>query len=178
MNDFDVVLPKGNEKEFIEMALKLGYSKIVFLVDNIAYIRPSSDKIDIKIAYLLKDVSDIHKAKKRFDYIFATAERKYFESKIDFILDSELSDRRDSFHYRATNLNQVHAELAKGRDITIIFNFSNLLVSSQSVYGKMSQNAVLIKKYDVKNDSFSMASCPLRMKSRAILDSLLSTLSL
>jgi len=171
---FDVVIPNNNEEEFIDMALLLGYSEIVFLTNNIRY-EYKSGRIKICKAYLLKDTSEIKKARKSFDYMFASSGRNFFESKVDFIIDAEKNDSRDSFHYRKTSLNQVHAKLCKENDIFVVFGFGSLLkVTSipqlNVVLGRMMQNAVLIKKYKIKHESFSMASSPLMMRSRNLLD--------
>lgn len=176
--NFDVVIPNNNEEEFIERALALRYTELVFLSMNINYVKPSSENIIIKTAYLLRDVSEISQARKRFDYVCAKSERKYFESKIDFILDAELSDRKDSFHYKSTGLNQVHAGLARENEIKIILSFSNLFLDTCNVLGKLFQNAVLIKKYKLKFFTLSMATRPELMRSRTILDALESVLGL
>jgi hypothetical protein len=176
--NFDVVIPNDNEEEFIERALALGCKEIVFLSMNINYIRPSSNLISVKTAYLLKDISEISQARKKFDYIFAKSERKYFESKVDFILDAELSDRKDTFHYRATGLNQVHAGLARENKIKIILSFSNLFLDTCNVMGKLFQNAVLIKKYKLNYLTLSIATRPELMRSRAILSALESVLGM
>jgi hypothetical protein len=175
---FDVVIPNGNEADFIERALALGYKEIVFLTTNSRYIKPKSDTVLIKTAYLSNNPSDIPKLKRNFDYIFAKAERKFFEQKIDFIIDSELSDRKDSFHYKATSLNQVHADLAKKNCTNIVFSFSNLLVSPMIVFGRMCQNAVLVKKYRLDYSVFSLALKPSDMRSRNVLDALSAVLLL
>jgi hypothetical protein len=176
--DFDVVIPNNNEEEFIDRALALGYKKIVFLTTNANYIKPVSNKIILQTAYLLRDVSEISPARRKFDYILAKADRKYFESKVDFIIDAELSDRKDSFHYRATSLNQVHADLAKENDIQIVLSFNNLFLDLNGVMGKMFQNAILIKKYKLTHLTLSMATRPELMRSRAILEALDSVLGL
>jgi RNase P/RNase MRP subunit p30 len=172
MVDFDVVIPDKNEEEFIEQAKVLGYKEIVFLTDNMNYIKPSTDKLLIRTAYLIKDVSEISRARKKFDYLFANAERKYFELKVDFILDLESINHRDSFHYKITNLNQVHAELAKKNNLTMVFDFNGLISNPVLAKGKMFQNALLIKKYKLKYSTFSLATEPHMMRSSNILRSL------
>jgi hypothetical protein len=172
VNTFDVVIPNNNEQDFISVALTLGYAEIVFLSTNMNYSRPKSDLIRIKTAYLLKDVSEISRAKRNFDYVFAVSERKFFESRIDFIIDSEFSDRKDSFHYRSTGLNQVHAELSKRNDIFIVFNFGSLFLNSRTIFGRMLQNATLVKKYNLGYATFSLAKHPLLMRSKDTLTAL------
>ena len=85
---------------------------------------------------------------------------------------------RDSFHYRPTSLNQVHAELAKKNRIGIVFSFSNLSYAPREVFGRMRQNAALVNKYGTGFASFSLAKRPEMMRSRTILDALSSVLSL
>ena len=175
MQNFDVVIPQNNEKELIDMAVQLGLSGLVFLSTDINYICSVTDNpIEIRKAYILKDVSEVNKARKRFDMVFAYAERRFFESGADYIIRAELSDRKDSFHYRNTSLNQVHAKLAKHNKISIVFNFDILLnsdfKSKQFFLGRMMQNAVLVKKYKLGRESFSLAKRPEQMRSRTILD--------
>jgi hypothetical protein len=173
---FDVVMPDKNEEEFIEMALSLGYAEVVFLSRDIKY-NYSSDKIKIKTAFLVSTTNQISIARKNFDYVFAKAERQFFESKVNYIVDAELFDRKDSFHYKRTALNQVHAKLCKEKDSCVIFSFNNLLTKNRiQNLGRMFQNAKLVSKYKIESDSFSLAKDPLNMKSRTMLDALLSVL--
>jgi hypothetical protein len=173
---FDVVMPDGNEENFIDMALLLGYSEICFLTSDIKY-SFTSGRIVVKRAFLVESTNQISKSRKNFDLIFANAERKFFESKIDYMLNAELFDRKDSFHYKRTSLNQVHAKLAKSNNISIVFSFSNLLSGRRiQTIGRMFQNAVLVKKYKLQSNAFSLAKDPVNMKSRNILDALLRVL--
>lgn len=172
MTEFDVVIPNKNEAEFIVQAKLLGYKEIVFLTDSINYVKPSTDKLIVKTAYLVNTISEISRARKKFDYLFAHAERKFFESKIDYLINVESITHKDSFHYRITNLNQVHAELAKNNNITLVFDFNTLIFNPVVVKGKMLQNALLIKKYKLKYATFSLASEPNMMRSSSVLRSL------
>ena len=142
----------------------------------------TNTKINTIIFYtnekLLKYDMKLPHARKKFDYVFAKAERKFFELKVDFIIDVELSDRKDSFHYKTTGLNQVHAELAKKNNITLVFNFSNLIANPFVTKGKMVQNAALIKKYKLHYAIFSLATRPSMMRSITVLNSLETVLGL
>lgn len=180
MNDFDVVMPRNNEKEFIDTAIALGYKEIVFLVNDINYECIKTRDINIRTAYLLKNSSELRHARKKFDLVFANADRRFFEQKPDYIINCELSQKRDSFHYRNTSLNQVHAKLARGNNINIVFSFSLLLnngwAMKQVMLGRMLQNAQIVRKYKLKNSVFSMAVAPKEMRSRVILDALAKVL--
>lgn len=175
---FDIVMPKNNEEEFIAVACELGYSEIVFLSEDINY-SFISDRITIKKAFFVSSTSQILRARKRFDYLVANSERRFFESKVDFIINAELFDKRDSFHYKRTTLNQVHAKLCKENNSTIVFSFDNLLNNKRVItLGRMFQNAALTRKYRLRSNAFSMAKEPIHMKSRTILDALLKVLGL
>jgi len=176
MIDFDVVMPKGNEEKFLDVASRLGYGTIVFLTEDVNYkisenIRNDS-RIKIKTAFLLKQTSQINIARKKFDYIFAGADRQFFESDVDFIVGLEDSLRADSFHYKSTSLNQVHAELAKKNNITLAFDFGQLPINVFTMLGRMMQNAKLVRKYKLSHATFSFARTPSEMISKATLDAL------
>jgi hypothetical protein len=180
---FDVVIPNNNEEKFIDMALNLGHTTIVLLTDNInySYNNKNSPKIKIKTAYLIKDCSEISRARKKFDYIFAVAQRKYFESKVDYIIYSEESNRKDSFHYRSTSLNQVHAQLSKDNNLNIVINFGILLNDTKNIttnLGRIIQNSKLIKKYKLNYSIFSLTLNPELMRSKTTLQSLEKVLKL
>jgi RNase P/RNase MRP subunit p30 len=81
--------------------------------------------------------------------------RKAVETKkVDILLNPERNDKKDSFHYRKSGLNQVLCKLAKENNVAIGFNFSNLLDSKgnerSKILGRMIFNYKLCKKYKVK----------------------------
>lgn len=158
------------------MALSLGYDEIVFLSKNIKYTH-SSERIKVKTAFLASNTNQISIARKNFNYVFAEAERQFFESKVDYIINAELFDRKDSFHYKRTALNQVHAKLCREKDICVVFSFNNLLGRNRvQTIGRMFQNAVIARKYKLNTISFSMAKDAMHMKSGNVLDALLKVL--
>lgn len=179
----DAVMPQGNEDGLIQKAIGLGFDEIILLSDDINYrCASSNDKIKVKKGFLLKDPNMINKARKNFDYMFAPAERKFFEHDIDYVLGAELSDRKDSFHYRNTSLNQVHAKLAKEHDIMIVFDLGLLLNSNlknrQIYLGRMLQNAQLVRKYKLKSAIFTLTKDPSAMRSYAVISSMKNVLKL
>lgn len=175
MHDFDIVIPKNNEEKFIDVAVSLGYKEIVFLSDNIQY-KYHSERIKVIRAFFAKDVNSIKFARKNFDYVVADSERIFFESKVDFIINSELMQKPDSFHYRRTGLNQVNAKLCKENDICLVFSFSNILDKNFQNLGRMYQDMCLAKKYKLKVNAFSLSKEPISMKPRIILESFLRVL--
>ena len=180
-NSLDVVIPNNNENALIDRAVLLGHKELIFLTSDFNYVKKSLDfkkdsRIKISLGILITNPNNLNKVK-GFDYTFAFAERKFFECKVDFIIDAEYSDRKDSFHYKSTSLNQVHAELSKNHNHTIIFSFNNL-INNPSVFGKMYQNAELCKKYSINTRVFSMSQSPDLIRSRTILDALETVLKL
>jgi hypothetical protein len=179
--DFDAVFPDNNEEKFIDAALRFGYKKILLVSRDLKYTYKSS-RIQVMNGYLLKSQNELSKARKYFDYVFAPADRIFFEMKADFIVGSEASEKKDSLHFRSTELNQVHAKLAKENGICIVFDFSLLLQprmwQRQKCLGKMMQIAVLAKKYGLKHCVFSLASDPNQMRSQTIYSALLRVLGL
>lgn len=174
---FDVLIPKNNEQELLEKAIKLKYKEIILLTDKIDYkLSAPTNNIKIKTAFFLKNPADFHKARKKFDFIFSYPERKFFEMKIDYVLGLETSDKKDSFHYKQSPLNQVTAKLCYENNIKLAFDFS--LVNDKIALGRMIQNSVLIRKYKLDFDCFSFASSPSEMHSKNEMKSLFGVLGL
>ena len=73
--------------------------------------------------------------------------------KVDILLSPEKNNKKDSLFFRNSGLNQVLCKLAKKNDISIGFNFSDLLNTESKertkILGRMFQNARLCKKYKV-----------------------------
>ena len=149
----DMVYPKGNEKEFKKRAEELGFEGIIFLYPQKNGIKVKADK-PVTAGY---------------------AERKFFEKRYDYIINSEDSPRKDNFHYKSTSLNHVHAALCRKNLITLAFGFSNLLTSPferQKILGRMIHNMRLARKYRVKATVFSLAGSPTEMRSPGTLKAL------
>ena len=150
----DIVFPNNNEKEFLEIAGKLG-TELIFVYDYNPKIKEG----------VLVNKKNIMKAK---DNLFVKAEednRFYFDDKRKkTIFDLELSQRMDFMHHRNSGLNQVLCKLANKNSITIGFSFSSILYSTGAkraiILGRMKQNLRLCKKYKVKILFASFASKP------------------
>ncbi len=181
--NFDVLIPKNNEKELIEEAIRLKYKEIVMLTDKKEYKLDDSvkttvtkSKIIIKTAFFLRNPAEFSRVRNKFDYIFAYPERKFFEMNIDYVFNLEMLPEKDSFHFRRTPLNQVTAKLCSEHSIKIAFEYS--LVENKVALGRMMQNSVLIRKYKLDFDVFSFASSVNEMHSKNKMKSLLNVLGM
>lgn len=164
----DIVFPHGNEKEFIDMAERLGFSSLCFVYDKPTKILIKSGKVELFSAVL----SDL-KSSKRFDCDISLVksvcdDRIFFESSpADLIFGLEQS-RRDSLHARVSGLDQVLCALARDNDKVVALDFSSLLNSSGKVraelLGRMMQNVRFCRQFKVKLAVASFAQSPFEMR--------------
>ena len=183
----DVVMPKDNEKELIELAEKLGFKEIIFLYDDLQKKLPkpkltskqlSSKKIKIYTAGLINNIKEVDKAKNNFDFVFAPAQRKFFENKkIKYLINAESSAREDFLYQRRAGLDDVMCRLAKEKDKVIVFNIK-LLEQNKNLLARMMQNAKLCRKYKVKTLVATLAFNPLEMRAAKDLQGFARTLGL
>ncbi|MBN1376738.1 hypothetical protein JW949_00190 [Candidatus Woesearchaeota archaeon] len=172
MEDF-VFYNKKKAKEFLEIAEKLNYKQIVFILNNEKDKKELKDldsDIKIKTAFFLSGNRRAGSYKNKFDFIIAPPERNYFEDKhVDIIINMEMSSKRDSFHFRNSGLNQVRCKLAREKDIILGFNFSSLLkadfITKIILIGRMLQNSRICNKYNNKCFVRSFAHDPFEMRS-------------
>ncbi|MFH1506204.1 MAG: RNase P subunit p30 family protein [archaeon] len=161
----DIVRPQDNEKEFIEVAERMGMKGIIFLYTKqdkkiLEQVEKLKKEIKLKLlkGLLIKDTRQANKAKKDFNLLFGLGTRENFENKsVQIIFDVESDTRKDYIHNRNSGLNQVHCKLAKEKNKIIAFSFSQVLNSDRPeiILGRLIQNIVLCRKY--KND-FVIAS--------------------
>ena len=89
---------------------------------------------------------------------------KAFEDKrIDMVVSSERISGKDFIHYRNSGLNQVLCKLAKKNNITLGFNFNDILKGKPNM-GRMMQNVRLCRKYKVRMVLASFASSIYEMR--------------
>jgi RNase P/RNase MRP subunit p30 len=156
-----MIYPKGNEEEFKKKAEELGFTEIVFLY-------PQKNNIKTKV-YNLTNKRNENPVTVGF------AERKFFEKKHQYIIDSEDSPKRDNFHFKNTSLNHVHATLCKKNKISLVLGFSKLLTAPferQKILGRMISNMRLARKYAVKTQICSLAKRPDDMRNPQTLQAL------
>ena len=168
----DIVIPSGNEKDFIEMAKRLGYNSLIFIYplitkkqkveDNLVGMQDKSVKLS-KVFSIGK--SNLNKARNAEGLKIVKAggnDRQFFESKdIDIIYCLEEVSKRDYIHHKASGINQVLAKLANKNNISIAFSFSMFLkhngVKRSAMMSRMMQNRRLCRKYKVNMMTASFA---------------------
>lgn len=179
----DLVLPKSNEKEFIEIADKLGISGICFIykfknkndfLQNQDKVNKLQEKTEIKLSIgLIADSKNISKAKKLAKIVIYKSignDRHAIEkSKANVVFDLETIATKDSMHHRNSGLNQILCKLANKNNVMIGFSFSTILneermIRSQ-ILGRLMQNIRLCRKYKVKTVIASFAEKPYDLRS-------------
>ncbi|MEM4263367.1 MAG: RNase P subunit p30 family protein [Candidatus Woesearchaeota archaeon] len=171
----DIVFPDGNEKEFIDIAEKLGYKGLVFVYQDAAkFAEAKKFETKLKIlAALVVDQKRVMSARQKSKLVFVKStgdDRFAFEkSKPDIVFELEEAQKHDYIHQRASGLNHILCDLAKRNNIAIGFSFSSVLNSSgmlrAQIIGRMQQNISLCRKYKNKIVIASFARNPLEMRS-------------
>ena len=177
----DIVIPKNNEGEFIEIASKLGIKKLYFLYDFNYYDKNINQKklsfenhenIEVEIGFIGSQ-KNLNKAQHQSKLIVAKSsdnDRFFIESKkIKLIYGFEESNKKDYLHQRASGLNHILCELANKHNVVIGFSYSTLFSKdSQKIsllMGRMMLNIKLCQKYKVKTVIGSFSEKPFEMRS-------------
>lgn len=163
----DIIFPKNNEKEFIEMAEVLGYNKLVFVYDYGKSVDFKDSKIKIEKAILARP-SQVNKLNGMILVENSAQNRQMFESKRVNIIFNLENQNRDFMHYRNSGLNQVLCKLANKNKIKIGVSLLNIsraenMLRSQ-LMGRVMQNIRLCRKYKVGMALASFASDPYEMR--------------
>ena len=178
----EIVLPKNNEMEFIEIASRLGIRKLYFLYNFGEYIQKigknlesmeKQNKVHIE-AGLIVNQKNMGKALQHSKLLVAKSsdrDRILVESKkISIIYGFEESHRKDYLHQRASGLNHVICELARKNNVAIGFSYSSLLnknpETTSLIIGRMMQNIRLCRKYNVKSIIASFSQNPYELRAR------------
>jgi len=164
----DVVIPNKNENEFIEIAQKLGYEKLIFLYTsdkNIPQIK--TDKIKISFGILTAKGG---KAKYLTFMQSADKDQQIIENNPpNAVFGFEAKSEKDYLHQRASGLNNVICTFAQKNKVIIAFSFAQILKSYKTkraqIFGRFMQNIRLCRKYQVKTAIASFATQPFEMRS-------------
>ncbi len=180
----DFVFPNNNEDEFINNAIKLGYTQLYLIYkyhNKIDYnklnsqVKDLNKKYDIKLSLgISSDYRDYQKARKLTRVIFYNSKeqtpeqvRKIIEDRNPPFMIYNLSfQKRDFIHHKNSGLNQVTSKLLVKRKISVGFSFSLILYTKSSFYilGRMFQNIRLARKFKFKTNICSFAKSPSDMR--------------
>lgn len=174
----DIVIPKNNEAEFIEVAAKLGIKKLILLYDFDGYdeekIQKKLDsaenkKVNIEIGFLVSQ-KNLNKAAKISRFLAAKSSEKdrfFIESKkVKIIYGFEESGKKDFMHQRASGLNHILCELAAKNHVAIGFSYSSITNNKNPavIIGRMMQNIGLCRKYKASQTIASFSSNPFELR--------------
>ena len=119
---------------------------------------------------IVKSAKEIKKAAKLSDLVIAKPSKQNLRAFVerlpcDAVVDVEILEARDPLHFRASGLNQVLARILSRKEKFLCVSFSTLLNSEnkQVLLGRIAQNVVLCKKYDVPIIAGSFARTPFEM---------------
>jgi len=155
----DIVFPKNNEEEFLEIAEKLG-SKLCFAYTEKEF-KKKKEKYEFACCY--------NSNTKDAFVISDRAERGSFEnSRINLIFDLEKSPSNDRIHQRESGFNHILAKITKEKNKFIGFNFSLILNTDTKerarLLGRMMQNVKICRKYKVNIYVGSFAREPYELR--------------
>ena len=175
--NFDIAIPKSNEKEFAEIASRLGIKKMDFLYNFEDYKKAEAELNGLKIEaekWILANSSNLNQAFSISKNIAAKSsenDRFLIESKkIKIIFGMEEDFHKDKMHQRNSGFNHILAQLCHDNNVTIGFSYASLFNKnpgeSSLILGRMSQNLKLCKKYKVKTLFGCFSSNPYDLRSR------------
>lgn len=178
---YDIVFPKNNEKEFIELAEKLQIDGICFAYpftdkksiadakERINELQPAT-KIKLEAAFTASGIK-IYKVHDLSEITIAEASENSRDTIAKYMPDIaynlELSAGRDFAKVRNSGLDKPTCQFASKNGTIVAFSFSGILnsVNQQQLLGRIMQNIKLCKKYKVKTAIASFATEPYDMRS-------------
>jgi len=162
----DIVIPNQDHEQFVNMAKKLGFNKLIFF-------GKSKKKTLETYSCDWKGKHDLLCANENIRQV---VEKK----KVDFIFECEKEPRSDFIHQRNSGLNHIICRFAKENNIAVAFSFSSLLNlrTRAKIMGRMAQNIKLCRKYGLKMIIAPFADEPYKMRAPSDLISLFVTLGM
>lgn len=175
MKSIDIVFPKNNEEVFLKRAKVLGIKEIIFLYPIKEYKESKCEEkgILVKTGILAFPTHiQIREAKKRAEIVVvpsdAMSDKNNIDAKPTMIYNFELQERKDFMHHRNSGLNQVLCQAMAENHVAYGFSVSSLLTAPKEkqavILGRLHQNIMLAKKYDVEIILASFVADPLLMR--------------
>ena len=190
----DIVIPKNNEAEFIQIASRLSIKKLIFLYELDEFNEEKlqkkmqsidNKKINVEIG-IIANQKNLNKAAKLSKLLFVKSsdkDRFFIESKkIKIIYGFEETFKKDYLHHRASGLNQTIGEMGRKYDVHFGFSYGSLLNNTNQItsviLGRMMQNIRICQKYKVKTVIGSFSDKPYGMRAQHDVISLFSILGM
>ncbi len=177
----DIVFPKGNESEFIEIGKKLGYRKLCFMYDTIpSEMLAGPDNKNITVLY-----GNTGFGKKKNSSLVCCPPRLFDEKRIrevDVVYGLEFHSEKDFQRQSDSGFNQVLAKefvlrkVAYGFDVGAYLSLP--LKERAKILARFMQNIALCERYHVKSVIASFASDPYLMRNPKDLISFFITLGM
>ncbi len=172
----DLVLPSGNEKEFIAMAEKLGYSELCLAYPFKGKMesqkqRKLIDALQVKTGIILNlahlaELKHYHEAKQFSNFTVVAGEeenRNIFEkTRPDGIFHIEQAKRKDYTYNRNSGLNAITGKIAHANKTLILYSLDAL--STPATIGRTKQNIILSRKFKIPSATVSLAKNPYEMR--------------
>jgi len=195
----DLIMSDGNESEFVDMAEKLGYSRLCFVYDSSSLKTKKADAswvTGIKKKYsnakikVYAGVSCGPKEVQRYSTWFDLTLCKSSEDnravlerfRPDIIYDLEYHGKSDFLHNKNSGINHIMAKIAAKNGVGIGTSLSKFICSSKQdrvkITPRIKQNIVLCRKTKARFLVFSAASSPYMMRAPGEVISFLGTLGM
>lgn len=162
----DIVIPDNNEKEFLDMAKKLGGEGVCFLYDkprDISQLR-QAEGIKVYAATLQLSAKADLRAAKGMEHVRDVLEK----TNVDVVFELEDHKEKDFMSQRNSGMNHVLCAIAHDKNRVVAFSMASLLTTSgktrAQILGRMMQNIVLCRKYGVTMALASFARSPWQMR--------------
>lgn len=168
----DIVFPKNNEKEFIQLAEELEVKTLCFLY-SIDEFDKKQKEYDTKVKILsgiYTEEKKIQKARKKSNIVVVTKVddvRGCVERfKPDILFGMEQDTKKDYMHQRNAGINHAICNLGKKKEVSFGFLLSDILYSRKKevLLGRMRQNIGLFRKYGNRMIIATGAKNPYQMR--------------
>jgi len=169
----DYVYPSGNEKEFVKMAEYLEIEALCFIYKLKEAVDLSKIKTNIKIfiGTQITSINEIKKVNSKPNIIFyrnISKIRDILYKPVDIVVGMENVPRKDFLHHRNSGLNHIICNIAKEKNKSFGFSFSDVL-SIEAKYrarllGRIRQNVRLCRKSGIEIIYGSFAKEPHEMR--------------
>ncbi len=170
MRPIDIIFPKNNEEEFINVARALGTKELIFVYTQKEYKEYTSQEIKIKTAVVATPEEALYNQKK-YPLLVIKAHQETDIWVIEHINNVilygfEMQDRKDFMHHRNSGMNHIVAKKIKEKNIIYGFPLAAFIHSNEqaTLLGRLRQNVALLEKYKAEIIFGAFSSNPMDMR--------------